>query len=92
MHFTGVEAHAAEFPWEGVNALDAAILCYNNVSCMRQQLPPGWMLHGLFIQFIQTDEEVYTKFKVFSVFTNLYILSVYKVSNFFSVDKVSSIL
>lgn len=92
MHFTGVEAHAAEFPWEGVNALDAAILCYNNVSCMRQQLPPGWMLHGLFIQFIQTDEEVYTKLKVFSVFTNLYILSVYKVSNFFSVDKVSSIL
>lgn len=47
MHFTGVEAHAAEFPWEGVNALDAAILCYNNVSCMRQQLPPGWMLHGI---------------------------------------------
>ena len=46
MDFLGVEAHAAEFPWEGVNALDAAILCYNNVSCMRQQLPPGWMIHG----------------------------------------------
>lgn len=45
--FIGVEAHAAEFPWEGVNALDAAILCYNNVSCMRQQLDPGWMIHGI---------------------------------------------
>lgn len=45
--FIGVEAHAAEFPWEGVNALDAAILCYNNVSCMRQQLDPGWMVHGI---------------------------------------------
>lgn len=90
MHFTGVEAHAAEFPWEGVNALDAAILCYNNVSCMRQQLPPGWMLHGM---FIQTDEEVYTKFKVFSVFTKfVHFKCLQSIKVFFSVDQVSRLL
>ncbi|KAK3090536.1 hypothetical protein FSP39_012538 [Pinctada imbricata] len=45
--FTGVESHAAEWPWEGVNALDAAVLCYNNVSCLRQQMHPDWMVHGI---------------------------------------------
>src|SRR5207253_2429816 len=30
--FTGKAAHASADPWEGVNALDAAVQTYNNVS------------------------------------------------------------
>ena len=44
--FHGKAAHASAFPWDGVNALDAAVLCYQNVSCMRQQLKPTWRIHG----------------------------------------------
>ena len=33
--------------WEGVNALDAAVLAYNSLSMLRQQLPPSWRLHGI---------------------------------------------
>ncbi|KAJ8306687.1 hypothetical protein KUTeg_015728 [Tegillarca granosa] len=45
IEFTGEEAHAAEFPWEGKNALDAVMLCYQNISCLRQQMKPGGMVH-----------------------------------------------
>jgi len=44
--YTGKSAHAAAFPWEGVNALDAAILCYQTVSCLRQQMKPEWRVQG----------------------------------------------
>ena len=44
--FTGRAAHAAGFPWEGLNALDAAVACYNNVSMLRQQMKPTWFVHG----------------------------------------------
>lgn len=44
--FTGRAAHASSCPWEGVNALDAAIMCYQNISVMRQQLKPEWRVHG----------------------------------------------
>lgn len=47
IEFTGEEAHAAEFPWEGKNALDAVMLCYQNISCLRQQMKPGGMVHGI---------------------------------------------
>lgn len=40
--FKGKAAHAAAFPWEGVNALDAAIMAYNNISVLRQQMKPNW--------------------------------------------------
>ena len=46
--FTGKAAHAAAFPWEGVNALDAAVQCYNSVSMLRQQMRPTWKVHGVF--------------------------------------------
>ena len=46
--FTGKAAHAAAFPWEGVNALDAAVLAYTNVSVLRQQMKPNWRVHGIF--------------------------------------------
>ena len=45
--FTGKAAHAAAFPWEGVNALDAAVMSYNNISALRQQFKPTWRVHGI---------------------------------------------
>src|SRR5438132_9479917 len=45
--FTGKAAHAAADPWEGVNALDAAIQTYNNVSMLRQQVRPDARIHGI---------------------------------------------
>lgn len=46
--YTGKAAHAAAFPWEGVNALDAAVQCYNSISMLRQQIKPTWRVHGVF--------------------------------------------
>ena len=48
VEFTGKAAHAAAFPWEGVNALDAAVLAYTNVSLLRQQMKPTWRVHAVF--------------------------------------------
>jgi len=39
---------AALSPWEGINALDAAVLAYTNVSALRQQLKPTVRVHGIF--------------------------------------------
>jgi len=45
--FHGKEAHAAIAPWEGINALDAAVLTYSNISVLRQQLKPTIRIHGI---------------------------------------------
>ncbi|XP_075058867.1 xaa-Arg dipeptidase [Mixophyes fleayi] len=45
--YHGKASHAAAYPWEGVNALDAAILAYNNLSVLRQQMKPSWRVHGV---------------------------------------------
>ncbi|ERE83991.1 peptidase M20 domain-containing protein 2 isoform X2 [Cricetulus griseus] len=45
--YYGKASHAAAYPWEGVNALDAAVLAYNNLSVLRQQMKPTWRLHGI---------------------------------------------
>lgn len=45
--FNGLSSHAAAFPWEGINALDAAVMAYNALSVLRQQLKPTWRLHGV---------------------------------------------
>jgi amidohydrolase len=45
--FTGKAAHAAADPWEGVNALDAVIQTFNNVSMLRQQVKPTARIHGI---------------------------------------------
>uniref|UniRef100_A0A8C7RC01 Peptidase M20 domain-containing protein 2 n=1 Tax=Oncorhynchus mykiss TaxID=8022 RepID=A0A8C7RC01_ONCMY len=45
--YHGKASHAAAYPWEGVNALDAAVLAYNSLSVLRQQLKPDWRLHGI---------------------------------------------
>ncbi|GFU01163.1 peptidase M20 domain-containing protein 2, partial [Nephila pilipes] len=40
-NFKGKEAHAAAFPWEGCNALDAAIAAYQNIALLRQHIKPS---------------------------------------------------
>lgn len=40
--YHGKTSHASSYPWKGVNALDAAVLCYNNLSVLRQQMRPDW--------------------------------------------------
>lgn len=49
VEFFGHTAHAALSPWEGQNAVDAAILAYNGISVLRQQLRPTHRVHGIFI-------------------------------------------
>jgi len=48
VEYKGHTAHAALSPWEGKNALDAAVLGYNNISALRQQLKPTHRVHGIF--------------------------------------------
>ncbi|KAI5608476.1 hypothetical protein C0J50_6615 [Silurus asotus] len=45
--YHGRASHASAYPWEGVNALDAAVLAYSNMSVLRQQLRPDWRVHGI---------------------------------------------
>ena len=46
--FRGKAAHAAAAPWEGRNALDAAVLGYMNVAALRQHIRPNERVHGVF--------------------------------------------
>ncbi|KAJ5462357.1 hypothetical protein N7530_010562 [Penicillium desertorum] len=45
--FTGKPAHAAAAPWEGINALDAVVSAYVNISMLRQQILPTQKIHGV---------------------------------------------
>ncbi|GFT87179.1 peptidase M20 domain-containing protein 2 [Nephila pilipes] len=45
--FKGKEAHAAAFPWEGRNALDAAVAAYQNIALLRQQIKPSNRIHAI---------------------------------------------
>lgn len=47
MEFFGQAAHAAGSPDKGINALDACILTFNNISALRQQLPDDIRIHGI---------------------------------------------
>lgn len=46
--YIGKASHAAGFPWEGINALDAAVMAYTSISMLRQQMKPSWRVHGNF--------------------------------------------
>ncbi|XP_059167837.1 peptidase M20 domain-containing protein 2-like [Physella acuta] len=46
--YHGKACHASASPWDGVNALDAAIQAYNSISALRQQLKPTTRVHGIF--------------------------------------------
>jgi amidohydrolase len=48
--FSGRTAHAAAAPQDGINALDAAILAYNGISMLRQQILPTQRIHGIIIE------------------------------------------
>lgn len=45
--FRGKTAHAAGAPHEGINALDAAILTFNNWNALRQHLKEDVRIHGI---------------------------------------------
>src|SRR5207249_3025192 len=47
LEFTGKAAHASADPWEGVNALDAAVQTYTNVAMLRQQVRTDARIHGI---------------------------------------------
>jgi amidohydrolase len=48
VQYHGKAAHAAAAPWEGRNALDAAVLGYMNVAALRQHIRPTERIHGVF--------------------------------------------
>lgn len=48
IEYFGHTAHAALSPWEGQNALDAAVLAYNSIAVLRQQVRPTHRIHGIF--------------------------------------------
>ncbi|MGW2340088.1 amidohydrolase [Streptomyces sp. NPDC001661] len=45
--YRGRPAHAALAPWEGINALDALTVAQTAIGVLRQQLPPGSLVHGI---------------------------------------------
>lgn len=62
MKYHGRTAHASAYPWEGANALDAAVMAYSNISVLRQQLRPDWKIHGeLAAVALLTVTTVYTQ-------------------------------
>lgn len=47
VEFFGQTAHAAAAPEKGINALDAMVGAYNNISFLRQQIPAIGRIHGV---------------------------------------------
>jgi amidohydrolase len=45
--YSGRNAHAAAFPHEGINALDAVVQAFVNIGLLRQQLRPEWRVSGI---------------------------------------------
>lgn len=46
--YKGLPAHSAGAPWQGRNALDAAVAAYVNVAMLRQQIRPECRVSGIF--------------------------------------------
>ena len=44
--FHGKAAHAGGNPWDGINALDAFVAAYNNISQLRQQIRDTDRIHA----------------------------------------------
>jgi len=47
VEFWGKAAHAASYPEEGVNALEALILAFNNINSLRQHVRSTSRIHGI---------------------------------------------
>ena len=45
--YYGKTAHAAQAPWEAINALDGVVSLYNSVSLYRHQMRPTSRIHGV---------------------------------------------
>lgn len=45
--FRGKTTNSVLSPWEGTNALDAAVQCYNAISMLRQQAKPTSRIHAI---------------------------------------------
>jgi len=45
--YHGRAAHAAAYPEQGINALDAVLLLFHGISALRQQLPDTVRVHGI---------------------------------------------
>lgn len=48
--YSGAAAHAAAAPWEGRNALDAAVLGYSAVAALRQHIGDAERVHGVMLE------------------------------------------
>ncbi|KAK1147113.1 hypothetical protein N8T08_001852 [Aspergillus melleus] len=48
--YEGASAHASANPWDGINALDAIVCAYNNISMLRQQIKPEERIHGAIME------------------------------------------
>ena len=58
VEFSGRASHAAAYPWEGTNALDAVVVAYNSISLLRQQMRPTWRVHGVALNGGGTDAAI----------------------------------
>ncbi|KAF9113213.1 hypothetical protein BGX27_002005 [Mortierella sp. AM989] len=47
VEFFGKASHASTTPWEGINALDAAMEVYTNIGLLRQQIRTDHRVHGI---------------------------------------------
>lgn len=47
VEFSGKAAHAAAYPHEGVNALEAMILAFNSINALRQHIQDSARVHGI---------------------------------------------
>ncbi|MGI6095578.1 MAG: M20 family metallopeptidase [Lachnospiraceae bacterium] len=62
--FTGRASHAGALPYEGINALDAVVLLYNNINALRQQLRDGTRIHGIILEAGEAANVIPDKGKV----------------------------
>ncbi|KAG0365261.1 hypothetical protein BGZ54_006699 [Gamsiella multidivaricata] len=63
VEFFGKASHASTTPWEGINALDAAMEVYTNIGLMRQQMRQDQRVHGIVLNGGQAPNIIpeYTK-------------------------------
>lgn len=47
IEYKGKAAHASGYPWEGTNALDAAVACYSGLAYLRQHIKPNCRIHAI---------------------------------------------
>ncbi len=47
VRYHGTAAHAAGYPWLGINAADAFVIAQTAIGLLRQQLPEGTRVHGV---------------------------------------------